>query len=326
MEKKSKDVFTLALTLILTLFLSDAKGQSTTQPSKTRPNLTSSSIPYPFFLKGDGKIHIKNTHNGREIEIDLIDKQGRLIDDAFYKVDHVFGYPTSSKGEHISQRMLFMLDHFSDHFAKGQTIFLKSGYRSPKYNQNLIKKGRTAAKTSTHMDGMAIDFYLKGVDGKTMWEHIRHKDCCGVGHYGGPTVHLDAGRPRFWEQATSKVKTKASAFNRYIYLSTDYDKYQKEGRIRLFFTSISDFGFGIRPKVEFVEDIEGAKTKAHGQIESSHKKCHPINLRKDARFIYAKLPKKLKPGRYRVRVNFCDKPFKEMPDFKVSNEIEIVDL
>ena len=123
--------------------------------------------------------------------------------------EQVFGFPTSEKQEHISPRLLFMLSYFSDLVAPGRMIAIESAYRSPDYNDKIRKKGANAARTSTHMDGMALDFWLEGVDGKKLWQTIREQDCCGVGHYGGKTIHLDAGRPRFWEAATSGTKTAA---------------------------------------------------------------------------------------------------------------------
>jgi len=255
----------------------------------------------------------------------LLNQQGLLNDASFMQVDHLFGYPTGQKGEHISQRMIFMLDYFSDDVAAGKTIYLKSGYRSPKYNQNLRKQGKTAGKTSTHIDGMAIDFYIDGVDGKALWEFIRSKDCCGTGHYGGKTVHLDAGRPRFWQQGTSKVWSGASDFNRYIYLSTDFDRYQAGYPIRLFYTSISDFGFGVKTNISFVADQNNKKSVAKVKLETDQKsKCLMINTRQDARFLYTHIPKKLKPGFYRIQIDFCQIPFEEMPKMRVSNMIEIV--
>lgn len=278
----------------------------------------------PLFLMGDGKIKIKNSHHGAVVDVVYVNAQGELMDQSFAQIDKVFGYPTAQNGENISRRLVGMLDYFSDQFAPGKTIVMISGYRSPTYNQNLRKNGKKAAKTSTHMDGMAIDFSLEGVSGDTMWEKIRAQNCCGVGHYGGNTIHLDAGRPRFWQAATSKVDTDASAFNRYIYLSTEYDRYQPQERVRLFFTSVSDFGFGIKTDYEIVAENDLGKKSAKGKIKAEEKtKCLILNDRRATRFIYTTLPKNLKPGRYHLKVEFCEKTAKEMPDEVVTNVVEL---
>jgi uncharacterized protein YcbK (DUF882 family) len=278
-------------------------------------------------MTGDGRLVIRGV-SGKVLDIRYQKEDGSLDDAAFAQIDALFGFPTITMGENISRRMLGMLDYFSDLVAPGKTIVMASGYRSQSYNNQLRKAGRTAAKTSTHIDGMAIDFSIAGVEGKAFWDLIRHRDCCGAGNYGGNVIHLDSGRPRFWEKATSKVNTGASDFNRYIYLSTEYDRYEVGERARLLFTSISDFGFGVKPGFDFVSDKEGENQVSSGRLEteSSHIKdgCLMIRERKDARFIFMKIPSDMKAGRYRIKLDFCHKPFTEMPDETVSNEIEVV--
>lgn len=305
------------LILILSLFLW----------GMTVPVLAKSAAQGRFFMTGDGRLVIRSV-SGKILDVRYQKEDGSLDDEAFAQIDAVFGFPTSMMGENISRRMLGMLDYFSDLVAPGKTIVMASGYRSQAYNNQLRKLGRTAAKTSTHIDGMAIDFSIAGVDGKEFWELIRHRDCCGAGNYGGNVIHIDSGRPRFWEKATSKVNTGASDFNRHIYLSTEYDRFEIGERARLLFTSISDFGFGVKPEFSFVSDKEGENHVASGRLETTASRmkegCLMMNERKAARFIFTKISDDMKAGRYRIRLDFCNKPFVEMPDKTVSNEIEIV--
>lgn len=268
-----------------------------------------------FEVVGDGHLKIKNVKTGFKAEVNYLTQEGEFDAKALEVLSQVFQYPQKTLGESISKRTIAMLDYFSDELGKGKWIFLNSGYRSPKYNKGLRQKGRGAAKTSTHMDGMALDFYIPGVDGKVMWEFIRKQDCCGAGHYGGQTVHLDSGRPRFWEAGTSKVKTNASAFNRYIYGSTEYDVYKKDETIRFFFTSISDFGFGLKSKVKVLN--EAGKKVATFKLKDVKESCYKIDERKKARFLY--VDQNLKEGTYQLKFEFCDKVAKEMPSEKMSN-------
>ncbi len=282
-----------------------------------------------FFLAGDGKIHIRNVRSGKEARVDLLKPDGSLHEDGFAVIDDVFGFPTREKGEHISPRLIFMLDHFSDLVAPGKTIHMTSGYRSPEYNAGIRRAGANAARTSQHLDGMALDFYIEGVNGKELWEIVRSKNCCGVGHYGGAMIHLDSARPRFWEASTSGTRTRESERNRKIYLSTDYDRYRPGESMRLFFSTVSDFGFGIRPLAAVVTDPKGAKTAATAQArlarDPENDRCLRIDDRKASRFIHLDLPPGLPPGRYRIKIDFCDRPFKEMPAAAVSNEIEVLE-
>ncbi len=280
-----------------------------------------------FFLAGDGKIHIRNVRNAKEARVELLHPDGSFNEEAFTAIDEVFGFPTRDKGEHISPRLIFMMDYFSDLAAPGKPIQLTSGYRSPEYNAGLREAGGNVARTSQHLDGMAADFYLEGVDGKELWELVRSKNCCGVGHYGGASIHLDSARPRFWEAATSKTKTRVSEQNRKIYVSTDYDRYRPGEPVRLSFSTASDFGFGIRPTAALVTDATGTQMVATAQArlknDSGDARCLKIHDRLTSRFIRLDLPASLAPGRYRIKIEFCDRPFAQMPTATVSNEIEV---
>jgi uncharacterized protein YcbK (DUF882 family) len=284
-----------------------------------------SSEPTRFFRLGDGQIHIKNEKDGRVAKVNLFDPKGTFHEKALKEIDDVFNFPNTSKGEHISLRLLFLLDYFSDIIAPGKIIHLVSGYRSPSYNEKLKKSGGNVAKTSTHIDGMAIDFFIEGIDGKILWEAIRKENCCGIGHYGGKVVHLDSGKPRFWEAATSKVGAQESEFNRRVYLSTEYDRYKRGERVRFFLTSVSDFQFGIQKMATLVNDFEEKNRQVTLSVQTQpEEECSVINNRTASRFIYGTFPVETEPGRYRVRLDFCKKPFEQMPSMIFSNEIEIV--
>jgi uncharacterized protein YcbK (DUF882 family) len=279
-----------------------------------------------FFLMGDGKLHIKNEHSGREAKASLLKADGSFDEEGLARIDEIFGFTSKTKGEHISPRLLFMLDYFSDRVAPGKVIHMESGYRSPEYNNNLRSSGGNVARTSVHMDGMAIDFYLDGVKGKDLWEIVKSKDCCGIGHYGGKTVHLDSTRPRFWEAATSKVKTGESDYNRRIYLTTEYDRYRAGETVQLHLVSVSDFGFGVKRRVAFVgENGESGATAAAELASPAGDDCVLIKDREAARSLSFSVPAGLRAGRTRIRLDFCRTPYEQMPLSTQSNEIELID-
>lgn len=295
-----------------------ANGQSETPVPVSAPSMIDR-----FFRMGDGKIHIRNAHNGLQAKVRLLEQDGSLDEAALSAVDKVFGFSPGEKGEHISLRLLFLLDYFSDKIAAGKVLHLQSGYRDPDYNDHLRRMGRNVALTSSHMDAMAADFFITGVDGKRLWDMIRKEACCGVGHYGGKTIHVDSGRPRFWEAATSKVSSGESEFNRRIYLSTQYDRYGIGEVVRLSLAGISDFGFGVMPDVHIVkEDGMNEEIKLVGSA-SVGSQCMPINDRKRARSLRATLPEQMLPGRYRLRIRFCDRPSPHMPAEILSDLIEV---
>jgi uncharacterized protein YcbK (DUF882 family) len=257
----------------------------------------------------------------------LSNSDGSLNEHGLTRIDEVFGLAPRSVGEHISLRLLFMLDHFSDRVAPGKVINLTSGYRSPEYNSRLRSAGGNVATTSLHMDGMALDFNIDGVNGKELWRIIKDADCCGVGHYGGANIHLDTARPRFWEAATSKVRTGESEHNRRIHLATDFDRYRAGDVVRLSLVSISNFGFGVSREAYLVRDQEGRDVAGTFRLAAgADSACIPIPDRESARALLSTLPDKLCKGRYRIRMDFCRRPFDDMPVRIVSNEMEITDL
>jgi uncharacterized protein YcbK (DUF882 family) len=273
---------------------------------------------------GDGILHIQNVKTQQETEVGLLLPDGSFDESALGRIDAVFGFSGQGKGDHISPRLIFMLDYFSDLVAPGRMIFLTSGYRSPEYNDSLKKAGGIVARTSTHMDGLALDFFIEGINGKDLWELIREKNCCGVGHYGGKEIHLDASRPRFWEAATSKVNTNESDYNRRMFLSTDLDRYRSGQALRLFLSSVSHFGFGIRKKAALLPGPEESLSLTEIDIlNQSPGDCLPINDRQTSHWINLTLPQKIKEGKYRLQLDFCRRPFEQMPLKIISNEFEV---
>jgi uncharacterized protein YcbK (DUF882 family) len=276
-----------------------------------------------YFRMGDGRIHIRNTHTGREANVKITNPDGSLSSDGLSAIDRVFGFVPLSEGDHMSFRLLFLLDYFSDKVAPGRVIHLTSGYRDPAYNQKLRDQGGNVALTSVHMDAMAADFFIEGVKGKRLWEIVRKENCCGIGHYGGQEVHLDSGKPRFWEAATSKVRSGESESNRRIFLSTQYDYYRPNEELRLYLSSISDFSFGVKRTIRFVrESSENEEGGVSSQIETNDE-CVPVVDRESAKSLRAFLPESLTSGRYRVHVEFCHILFPQMPVSVESNPIEV---
>jgi hypothetical protein len=74
-----------------------------------------------------------------------------------------------------------------------------SGYRSPKYNLMLRKKGHQVARESQHMQGTAVDFRLRGVTTEALRELVRGLHVGGVGYYPRTKfIHADTGKVRSW--------------------------------------------------------------------------------------------------------------------------------
>jgi len=79
-------------------------------------------------------------------------------------------------------------------------VEIVSGYRSPKYNLMLRKKGHEVADDSQHSHGHAVDFRVAGVPTATLRDWVKSLAMGGVGYYPDSAfVHADVGPVRFWK-------------------------------------------------------------------------------------------------------------------------------
>jgi uncharacterized protein YcbK (DUF882 family) len=79
-------------------------------------------------------------------------------------------------------------------------IEIVSGYRAPKYNLMLRKKGRQVARESQHTQGTAVDFRIRNVNTAALRDFVRSLHLGGVGYYPRTRfVHADTGKVRFWQ-------------------------------------------------------------------------------------------------------------------------------
>ena len=83
-----------------------------------------------------------------------------------------------------------------------------SGYRSPRTNKMLRRRGRKVAKTSQHTKGKALDFFIPGVSVAKLRALGLQAHRGGVGYYRGSFVHLDTGRVRHWPRMSKRQLTR----------------------------------------------------------------------------------------------------------------------
>lgn len=80
-----------------------------------------------------------------------------------------------------------------------RTVEIVSGFRAPKYQLMLRKKGREVARDSEHPRGQALDFRLPDVPTRSLLRFVRSLRLGGVGYYpDSQFVHADVGRLRTW--------------------------------------------------------------------------------------------------------------------------------
>ena len=286
------------------------------------PLLAGSNGPR-YFFEGDGTVKL-SAKSGLGGTFVYRDKKGDYDLQTFDRINEVFGLKTAPD-EFIHPRLIALLDYLQDEL-KGGMIKITSGYRSPGYNDGLRKKGKLAAKTSMHIEGMAADIDLDGVDGKKLWEFVRNLDCCGAGYYHGKGIHIDVGPSRFWDETSTGVEKDLGSRNKLVMLRTNFDYYKMGERIYTTLGRITDYPIGIKPKVT-LENSKG-KTLETLPIDLKDLKetngCVTVPNRAAARSVEFDLPEKFKmDDKIAVRMEFCEKPAPEMPDSILSNVISV---
>jgi hypothetical protein len=98
----------------------------------------------------------------------------------------------------MDRRLLGLLVAAAKRF-RAQTIEILSGYRSPKYNLMLRKKGHQVARESQHTTGHAVDFRIPAVPTRQLLAWVQGRHLGGVGYYPRSRfVHADTGPVRQW--------------------------------------------------------------------------------------------------------------------------------
>jgi uncharacterized protein YcbK (DUF882 family) len=104
----------------------------------------------------------------------------------------------TNQATQMDTRLIGVLMRVADKF-EARRIDVVSGYRSPKYNLMLRKKGHSVARDSQHTHGNAVDFRVKGVKTRQVLHYVRSMRIGGVGFYPhSQFVHSDTGRVRYW--------------------------------------------------------------------------------------------------------------------------------
>ena len=270
-----------------------------------------------YFLSGDGTVSLTNPKTHSSARVRYRSSDGTYPTEARQQIDRLFGVAEDS-GDHISLRLISALDFIEDRFQL--PIVLISGYRSQEYNDNLRAKGGGAAKASLHIEGMAADIHVRKSLAAKIWGVVKDMGCCGIGFYGGDSVHVDTGPARYWTQATSKVRTNISENNKSIMVRTDEDIYLPGEKVEVKLARVTAYPVSVVPT--FVVNGNSGSPRDF-TFEGQSGTCVPVRNATERSFTW-RVPDDLPPeGKVQIQLRFCDKQFAEMPDQIVSNVIEI---
>jgi hypothetical protein len=104
----------------------------------------------------------------------------------------------TNQSAEMDRRLVSLLRAAAQRFH-ARAVEVVSGFRSPKYNLMLRKKGHQVARESQHTHGQAIDFRIAGVQVKLLRRFVLAQRLGGVGYYPrSGFVHADTGPVRTW--------------------------------------------------------------------------------------------------------------------------------
>ncbi|RTE91122.1 DUF882 domain-containing protein [Bradyrhizobium sp. LVM 105] len=188
-----------------------------------------------LLLAGAGSVHdaaalnetktlsFHHTHSGEDLTV-TFKRDGRYDEAALKQLNH-FLRDWRTQEETVMDRRLFdiLWEVYRDVDAK-QPIQIISSYRSPATNAMLRRRSSGVARSSQHMLGHAMDFFIPGVP----LEQIRFAGLRlqrgGVGFYptsGSPFVHLDTGSVRHWPRMTHDQLARVFPDGKTVHLPTD---------------------------------------------------------------------------------------------------------
>lgn len=158
------------------------------------PNIVLAS---PFQATTPRTMLLRNLHTGEELETKYFNGK-TYVGKEVRRLDHICRDFRQNEIARIDRRLYDAIAQIQSYLGHEGYAQLFSGYRSPKTNKMLAKRGGVAKK-SYHMKAQAIDFNLEGVPLAKIRKAALDLNIGGVGYYpNSQFVHIDTGPVRNW--------------------------------------------------------------------------------------------------------------------------------
>ena len=124
---------------------------------------------------------------------------GDYVSNALNNVNHIMRDIRTNDVKPIDTHLLDLIFSISIKLKPEAPFRVISGYRSPKTNTLLRKRGNGAAKKSYHIKGQAVDIRLPGYSTSVLRRSAYELKKGGVGYYPKRRfVNIDVGPVRYW--------------------------------------------------------------------------------------------------------------------------------
>lgn len=146
-----------------------------------------------------GRISLFNLHTEERVSVTFRTDDGAYDQAALDELNHVLRCHHTNETTTMDVQLIEFVTLVQQRIGGRRDIHIVSAYRSPEYNEQLIRMGTRAARHSFHVSGQAVDAQIPGVSLRTVREVALRLGCGGVGYYPrGKFVHLDSGPFRHW--------------------------------------------------------------------------------------------------------------------------------
>jgi uncharacterized protein YcbK (DUF882 family) len=145
------------------------------------------------------RLRLYHTHTNQSL--DVVYRRGETyVPSALQQLEFFLRDHRTGAIHHFDPRLFDLLHDLTVTLGhEGAEIDVVCGYRTPWSNNFLRSRSRAVAKHSLHMQAMAIDIRVPGIDTTTLRDAALSLHRGGVGYYVREQfVHVDVGRIRRW--------------------------------------------------------------------------------------------------------------------------------
>jgi len=147
----------------------------------------------------EGSLRLYNIHTDERLRLTYRNQSGRYDQKALHDINYFLRCHHSNQVCQMDIQLLEYVNQVEKLVGRGQEIHIYSAYRTPSYNNLLIRLGRGAAPNSLHTSGQAVDMSIPGVHLSKIRRAAMKLQLGGVGYYGKRGfIHLDTGSVRYW--------------------------------------------------------------------------------------------------------------------------------
>ncbi len=158
-------------------------------------------VPPALFARDlpEGRLTFVNLWTDERLDVTYRNDAGLYDWEALDEVNHILRCHVTGEVAAMDVRVIEHVNLVQKSLGSDREIEIVSGFRSPEYNERLVRAGRRAARHSLHMQGQAIDLRIAGLHPKVIQQAALELGYGGVGYYPrSKFVHLDSGPFRHW--------------------------------------------------------------------------------------------------------------------------------